>query len=94
MRKGALTNVRRRTANSQDVPSYGVIENSVATHAVSITGSVACRRLRSSIRGPVPVHRDSRSSLEDIAVLPAEKPAMVVTSIYVAERLVYRRLEV
>ncbi len=68
-------------AHCEDIASDSIVHGSVAAHGIGVSCAGSCADLRATIVGAVPVHGDGRAGLEDIAVRPAEEPAVVVGSI-------------
>ena len=75
---GASALIVRRSAEGENFASDSVIHDSITAHGISVSGASAHTCLAAGSRRAIPIHRLARTPLENVAVLPAEKPTMIV----------------
>ena len=76
-----------RASCREDFPGHSVVHDGYSTHRVWICSSKPCRCCAAAAGCSIPVHCAARSSLEDGAILPSKKPAMIILSVKKKNRL-------
>ena len=73
--------VARSATESQDLTRHSIKHNGIPIHRVIVAGAQTRRLLTAAASGVVPIHCFGGASLEDPAIFPAEKPAVVVLAV-------------
>ena len=70
------------STNGKNFAVYSIIHGRVTAHSITVACASAGSRLRAGICGAVPVHSFRWAGLEDIGVLPAEEPAVIISAVH------------